>query len=592
MYDAVPKRIEGDTDEMHETLGDVTLGVVNTMTSYETGIWKDDDFLVAYTGFVPQWKDFFQREGLGGEGNAERVVSLYRREKMDFLKRLPGFFSIALYDRKASRVIIAGDRSGYFPLYYAALEDVFIFASTIKAVKPFVDPIVVNRGACIEHLLFDAVYGRQTYYEDIDVTPFGTCVVYDLNERKIFPERYFAYEELFDISRYRSSREIDAPRELSKKLILTLERIISSVDPASLALSCGGGIDCTYIGALIKEMGVELPIFCSNVVGSSVSEYELAEEAAKRIGSRLYVSDLKKEDFYPLILKSILDYEQPIVHPSTPKFYVSTGVKWETGRRNQIMGVASDLLFGGIGNVRSLYRYIRMRGLLRFVPSRFRRVLSSVFSEPGVTNVELRMRNKLRDLARVGMGNLERASMQERVERILSAIPSNLEREVKILMVENLCDYQQHLLNRRYESNTSYGISLFFPFLDREVLEFAVNLPVSHCVDWKNGKVVVRRAAAHYLGSSFYSRKKWGGDVPIDKWIPPLKFLLKDGFIREFFSFEFDILSDALDGSIKVLWNLLDLELWGRLSVMGESPYDLIELMRVNGIDCSDYVED
>jgi len=384
-------------------------------------------------------------------------------------------------------------------------------------------------------------------------------------------------------------RDIDASAVLSRRLESALDKIVKFVDPSSLGLSCGGGIDCTYIGALLKRMGMELPIYCSNVVGSDISEKALAEEAASRVGAELYVSDLKREDFYPLILRSIIEYEQPIVHPSTPKFYVSTDVKWSTGRRNLIMGVASDLLFGGIGNVNSLYRYLRLRKVLGVIPARFRRILSSVLSDPRSTNVQLRMRNKLWDLARVGMGNFERASMQERIERAFSSIPSEVEREVKILMVENLCDYQQHLLNRRYESNTSYGISLYFPFLDLDLLEFAINLPVSHCVDWKNGKVVVRRAASQLLGSSFYSRKKWGGDVPIDKWVPPLKFLLRGGFLEEFFSLESEQLTEAPGGSVKVLWNLIDLELWGRLSILGQSPHELIERMREEGIECSDY---
>jgi len=591
MLESIPGGLDTGSYEAHEELNGVIAGVVNTQTGYVADIFKRDEVLVACIGYTPEWDDYFNMKDVKGDGGAaEKLALLYRMSGgIDFLSDLPGFFSIVIYDSGAKRLFVVGDRSGYFPVYYAVLEDMLIFSSTIKVVKSFVDPLIVNRGACIEHLLFDAIYGRQTYYEDIEIIPFGSYLVFEDGSTRAEIKRYFAYEELFDIAKYSEMRGIEAPAVLSRRLESALDKIVKFVDPSSLGLSCGGGIDCTYIGALLKRMGMELPIYCSNVVGSDISEKALAEEAASRVGAELYVSDLKREDFYPLILRSIIEYEQPIVHPSTPKFYVSTDVKWSTGRRNLIMGVASDLLFGGIGNVNSLYRYLRLRKVLGVIPARFRRILSSVLSDPRSTNVQLRMRNKLWDLARVGMGNFERASMQERIERAFSSIPSEVEREVKILMVENLCDYQQHLLNRRYESNTSYGISLYFPFLDLDLLEFAINLPVSHCVDWKNGKVVVRRAASQLLGSSFYSRKKWGGDVPIDKWVPPLKFLLRGGFLEEFFSLESEQLTEAPGGSVKVLWNLIDLELWGRLSILGQSPHELIERMREEGIECSDY---
>ena len=555
MLEFIPGGLDTDSCEAHEELDEVIAGVVNTQTSYTADVFKGDKVLVACIGYTPEWDNYFKMKDVEVDGGAaKKLAMLYKvNGGIGFLKDLPGFFSIVIYDSGAKRLFVVGDRSGYFPVYYAVLEDILIFSSTIKAVKPFIDPIVVNRGACIEHLLFDAIYGRQTYYEDIEIVPFGSYLVFEHSSNRAEIKRYFAYEELFDIEGYREMRDIDAPTLLSGKLEGALDRILGFVEQSSLGLSCGGGIDCTYIGALLKRMGVELPIYCSNVVGSDISEKALAEEAATRVGAKLYVSDLKREDFYPLILRSIIEYDQPIVHPSTPKFYVSTDIKWSTGRRNLIMGVASDLLFGGIGNVNSLYRYLKLRKLLSIIPSRLRRILSSVFSDPHSTNVQLRMRNKLWDLAKVGMGNFERASMQERIEKAFSPITSEVEREVKILMVENLCDYQQHLLNRRYESNTSYGISLYFPFLDLDLLEFAINLPVSHCVDWKNGKVVVRKAASQLLGSSFYSRKKWGGDVPIDKWVPPMKFLLRGGFLEEFLLFFLFLQFFGIDSQLSYL---------------------------------------
>ena len=592
MFKAVPHWGREPAGYRKSSSSGVALGLMLHGTIYESGMRFDEaeGVGVAYCGFVPEWPEIFTGERLSAEAEpAINVATLYKRYGNDFLRRLSGMFSLALYDKPRGKLIVASDQSGYFPVYYSISPDRFVFSSSIKAVKRFTDPLIVNRGACIEHLLFDAVFGSQTYYEGIEAIPYGTFVELDITSRTLRRGRYFSYEELFDADEYEASRKIDAPAELSEKLKEALKKILSSVDRSTLALSCGGGIDCSYIGALLNEMNEKLPMFCTNVMGTKVSESVLAEEAAGKLGVELYLSNLTERDFYPLILRSILDYDEPIVHPSMPKFYVSSDVKWETGRLNQIMGVASDLLFGGIGNVKSFYRYLKIKGLLRFIPTRSRRVLSSILDNPQSVDVELRMRNKLYDLALVGMGNFERAAMQRRIEGALSVLSSPNERAVKTLMLENLSDYQQHLLNRRYEASTSHGFSLLFPFLDRKMLRFAVNLAVTHCIDWKYGKLVVRKAASQYFGRSFFSRKKYGGDVPIKKWVPPMSFLLKGGFVEDFFSLEYDTMRKTLHKSPKLLWNIIDLELWGRLSLLDESPHELVEKMRAKGIDSADY---
>src|SRR3989344_5997153 len=63
----------------------------------------------------------------------ETIVHLYEDYGLDCLKKLRGMFAIALYDQKRKIVILARDRIGEKPLYWARLEDRIIFASEMKA---------------------------------------------------------------------------------------------------------------------------------------------------------------------------------------------------------------------------------------------------------------------------------------------------------------------------------------------------------------------------------------------------------------------------------------------------------------------------
>ncbi len=572
--------------------GAVALGLITTGRSFASEMKDIGDArcVVAYSGLMSGVETVFRENGLDpGADPCSNLAALYRSRGVDFLKLLPGMFTIAIYDAERGSLLIAGDRSGYFPIYYSNDARRFAFATSIGPIVSLLAAKRINRAAVVEHLVFDALYGSATFYEDIALLPFGTYLTVDLATRRVERGTYFRYEELFDAAEYRGNRGIDAPAELTRRLKSAVGRIVEGRDVATFGLSCGGGIDCSFLGGIFKELGIPLPIFCTHVSEGRLSEGDMAKSAADHLGVELHVSTLTARDFYPGLLKSIVNFSQPIVHPNTAKFYTSIDRHRSLGRPNQVYGVASDLLFGGFGNVKSYYRYLRVSKFFAALPPRVRAVAGAVMTDPAVVNLQQRIRNPLRVLAGVGMGNFERAAMQSGVESAYAAIEDPSERALKVLMLENLCDYQQHLLNRRTELAASQGHSLFFPFLDLEVVRFAVNLPSAFCVDWRTSKIVVRKAARPYLGSHLAARKKYGGDVPIERWVNPLAFFLDDGFVREHLRFDAAAMNRLLAGSPKLLWNMVDLELWGRICILGDDPEKLLEAMRAHGIACSSF---
>ncbi|MCX5752637.1 MAG: asparagine synthase-related protein [Candidatus Krumholzibacteria bacterium] len=590
MRDRFP-RPEGVPGGLRKSVkGAVALGLVSGGQSFASGLGEIDEArcVVSYCGFMSGIETVFRENDLdAGDDTCSNLAALYRARGIDFLKLLPGMFMIALYDVERGVLLLAGDRSGFFPLYYSNEPGRFAFASSIKPLVSLLASRRINRAAVVEHLVFDALYGSATFYDDIALLPFGAYLSVDLATRRIERGSYFRYEELFDPAEYRRNRGIDAPAELTRRLRNAVGRVIEGRDASTFGLSCGGGIDCSFIGGIFKELGSPIPIFCTHVAGGRLSEGDMAKAAADHLGVELHVSTHAAEDFYPGLFKSIVDFGQPIVHPNTAKFYTGVGQTLSLGRPNQVYGVASDLLFGGFGNVKSYYRYLRMRKLFGALPPKVRTVVGTAMAEPRVVNLERRIRNPLRTLAGIGMGNFERAAMQQGVESAYAAIEDPSERALKVLMLENLCDYQQHLLNRRSELAASLGLSLFFPFLDLEVVRFAVNLPAVFCVDWRTAKIVVRKAALPYLGSLLSARKKYGGEVPIDRWVRPLEFLLEDGFVRDTLRFDRAAMRRLLDERDKLLWNMIDLELWGRLCLLDADPERLLASLRERGIACS-----
>lgn len=610
LFGAVKYRNENGLDDIAEILGSnlsvasggegietagedgVILGLVKDQQPFDGGITSFDKerCIVAYSGFIPSTETVCSKYGIPRDsGTAGMIMALYRKIGDDFFREVPGMSSIALYDMERKRLLIAGDRSGAFPLYYYRGAGSFVFASSLNAVREGCSKSRLRTASVVEHLLFDALYGRYTFYEDIYLTEFGTFLSVDLEGGAVKRAKYFSYEELFDIDHYRSNRAINAPEELTFHVGNCLQRIMENQDISAFGLSCGGGIDCSYLGGVLNDIGFPLPILCTSVSDARLQEDGMARDTAERLGTELHTSYLLTEDFYPFLLRSIIEFDQPIVHPATPKFYAGSGSEDKDSRPRHIMGVASDLLFGGYGNVISFYKYLKIRSLFHWMPGRMRTLLRVGSVDLEKIKLQLRMRNSLIDMDALGMGNLERGADQAAIREALSEIENRDEREVKALMIQNLFDYQQHLLNRRYEISARCGISLYYPFLDLEMLKFAVNLPVSQCVNWKDSKVVVRKAALPYLGEGLAARAKYGGDVPIDKWIKPMRGLLRDGFVAEALGYDPERLDKAVGANMKVLWNMIDLELWGRLCIRGDNPESILDMLRDKGVNCSSY---
>ncbi|MDP3767544.1 MAG: asparagine synthetase B, partial [Dehalococcoidia bacterium] len=114
---------------------------------------------ITYNGEVYNYRAL--RDDLAKRGHAFRsrtdtevVAHLYDEYGADLLPRLDGMFAFGLWDTKRRRLLLARDRLGIKPLYYARSGDLLLFASEIKAIlasglvrtRPNLDAVVSYLG--------------------------------------------------------------------------------------------------------------------------------------------------------------------------------------------------------------------------------------------------------------------------------------------------------------------------------------------------------------------------------------------------------------------------------------------------------------
>ena len=144
----------------------------------------------------------------------------------------------------------------------------------------------------------------------------------------------------------------------------------------------------------------------------------------------------------------------------------------------------------------------------------------------------------------------------------------------------------EDLLLKKDKMGMSASIEARVPYLDQDVVEFAMKLPLSFKIRGLKGKYIFRRMLEDHLPAEVLARPKIGFAVPLDEWFrEELRgavhgFLTENGgFINELFDSGrvkevFAAHHRGEDLSL-VLYSLLVLELWGRIFLRGESPQEL-----------------
>lgn len=187
-------------------LGRVSLEILNPGPQ---PVWSDDGKLC-----LVMEGEFFGHEELARklverghsfriESDAEFALHLYQERGEEFASSLNGAFLVAVWDRRSRRLIIANDRLGLVPLYYARVPQGLTFASGVRALLS--DPSLprqVDRTAIAEMLTFDHILGQRTLLRAASLLPQASVMTYEGGKlglrqywRPTFPETYPVYRE-------------------------------------------------------------------------------------------------------------------------------------------------------------------------------------------------------------------------------------------------------------------------------------------------------------------------------------------------------------------------------------------------------------
>jgi asparagine synthase (glutamine-hydrolysing) len=506
---------------------------------------EDGTVLIAYNGEVYNHREL-RRDLLArghvfrGTSDTEALVHLYEDAGPGLVDQLRGIFAFAIYDARRGRLVLARDRFGVKPLFWARHGEEWVFASEMKAILalPGFRP-ELDRQACYDYLSLAYVPEPATGFANIHALPPGTTLTVDADGQR-FQEYYQARahpgapERVPDMADRVGAALLDA----------TARQSVADVPVAALL---SGGIDSSLVvAAHARATGTTTTTFNVRFPEKGFDETARAVAVAQRYQTQHHTIDVGDHAMSPdAIVDLMRHFDQPFADTSfVPMYWVSQAVR-DRGIVCTLSGDGGDEVFGGypsfwrLNRIRSLMRLPGWsRGLARTAARRATGVAPD-FGRQLLKAVQLadaahaRPASLLAGLATY-LGEAEKQALVEPEARVGLAPAWRLFDGMPNHGVPGLEAFSQRLTDGQFAvslpsemlrkvdmMSMRASIEVRVPMLDDQVVAQGLALAHRHKTDGRRGKLVLRALADRWLPPSVAGGPKQGFNIPIDVMVPP-----------------------------------------------------------------------
>ena len=310
-------------------------------------------YWVTYNGEIYNYREL--REELTAKGyvfrtqsDTEVLLNLWDEEGEQGLNRLDGMFAFALFDTERNELVLARDRFGVKPLYYALTREHFLFGSEIKSLLASgCLPAEINPGALTEYLTFQNVYSEQTLFDGVKILEPGHMVVVRPARNVVTAPRSFV-PALSTVDP--TLTEAVARKRVEDAFSSAVKRqLVSDVEVGSYL---SGGMDS---GSIVSVAGRSIPRLMTftggfdltnvNGIEQGFDERELAERLSHLLQTEHYAVVLHAGDMPAAMERITWHMDDPRVGMCHQNWYVSKLASKFV--KVCLAGAGGDELFGG-----------------------------------------------------------------------------------------------------------------------------------------------------------------------------------------------------------------------------------------------------
>jgi len=603
-------------------LGMRRLSIVDLATGHQPISNEDGSLWIVFNGEIYNHQSL--RELLITRGHyyrtqsdTETIVHLYEEYGKDCVQHLRGMFAFAIWDAKQKSLFVARDRLGIKPLYFRLTPKNFVFGSEIKVLMayPGVSPDF-NRTALPEYLAFGYLSGDETFYTGVQKLMPGHWLEVD-KHGDVRLEEYWDLPLVPEDKTYAEGYYVESYRDLLEGAVKS--HLMSDV-PLGVFLS--GGLDSSAVAALMTKLRREpIETFSVGYSESTYSELPYARTVSQHLNSVHHEVLLSRQDFFGALPKLIWHEDEPITWPSSVSLFFVAQLASERVKV-VLTGEGSDETLAGYSRYAFTLKNLALDHIYRsLVPRPIRRSIRDSIGSS--TWIDASTRRKLshtflgldgelwdsfyfdnffsafnhKDQGELFTDELkhefETASPYRNVLRYWERSSGQL---LQRLLYTDIKTYLLELLMKQDNMSMASSIESRVPFLDHVLVEWAMRVPANIQIRGTAGKRILKKAMEDLLPSSIIYRPKLGFPTPWSGWLAGTQLddierllleprsmnraLFRKTAVEKIFREHRDRHRDHYDR----IWRLLNLELWHRVCLEGESHEWVGSLAHANSV--------
>jgi len=532
---------EGHYVDENIAMGFRRLSIIDLSDKGSQPIFNEDkSVVITFNGEIYNYRELKAELTEAGhrfytETDTEVLVHGYEQWGKDMLQKLRGMFGFVIYDKNTGTVFGARDFFGIKPVYYARMGNTLMWGSEIKSFLEHPDfKKELNTDALESYLSFQYSVTEETFFKNVYKLPAAHCFTFKDGELKV--ERYWEVKFTPD-GKPDLEEWVNRISDTFKNSVQAHK--IADVEVGSFLSS---GVDSSYVAAVAD---VDKTFTVGFGEDEKYNEIGYAKEFSKYIGKENNSHVITPEEYWDNLSKIQYHMDEPLADPSAVALFFVCRLASEKVKV-VLSGEGADEIFGGY----NIYHNPADMKKYNMIPRPIRRGVGAVAQKlPKKHGVNFLIRGS-QDLQERFIGNAYIFTEKERKEilkiRTNAPKPSDITKpfydrckqndEVTQMQYLDLHLWMTgDILLKADKMSMAHSLELRVPFLDKEVMALAEQIPTKHRVTKENTKYAMRIAALKACPPQTANKKKLGFPVPTRVWLKEDKYydIVKGYFTSE-----------------------------------------------------------
>ncbi|HVY88750.1 MAG TPA: asparagine synthase (glutamine-hydrolyzing) [Hyphomonadaceae bacterium] len=472
-------------------------------------------------------------ESFQTQSDTEVLLAALTHWGVDAIQKLNGMFAFALWDSKRRELLLARDRIGKKPLYYAYAGKDLVFGSEIKAILQWPGfQRAPNLEAIHHYLSMQYVPSPLTAFEGVFSLPPGHFMLCRPGE----PGQPRRYWDLPAPGASRTTSEAELAEQARDLLARSVKRRLVSDVPVGAFLS--GGVDSSAVTALMaREAGGRIKTFSIGFAEAAYDERRYARMVAERYSTDHH-EEVIEEDATSVIPNLVWHYGQPFADPSAiPTYFLSRLTRKHV--TVALSGDGGDELFLGYERYATCARFGWVDNLPK--PARALMGVGASSIRPPLAQMKyFRTAKRLLQLCSSSRGRRyeptimyfsEADKHEAYADRLrpwlkddtLDLLAPYLDAAPTLMEGASWADLHSYLpddiLVKVDVASMAFGLEARAPFLDVEMMEWAARTPAAARAANGQLKSLLKDAVTGLVPDEVIKRPKMGFGAPLEVWL-------------------------------------------------------------------------